>query len=111
MRTRGTAGRGIAVLAVVAGGLAATTTGAWADHSIVARVSMGPTGGNGPESAQFLASTPDGSHAFFTTAESLVAADSDGGETDIYERAGGQTSLVTDGAAAFSGLSTDQFFV
>ncbi|HEX8205441.1 MAG TPA: hypothetical protein VF587_05225 [Solirubrobacteraceae bacterium] len=37
---------------------------------------------------------------FFTTTESLVAADDDGGDPDVYERAGAAISLVTTGPAA-----------
>ncbi|MET0768920.1 MAG: hypothetical protein ABW081_03350, partial [Solirubrobacteraceae bacterium] len=63
-------------------------------------VSTGPEAG-GDHFAEFLATTPDGSHAYFQTDEGLVAADDDGAP-DIYERAGGVTTLVTTGPVTTS---------
>jgi hypothetical protein len=79
-----------------------------------ALVSTGPTGGNGPIDAFFADVSEDGARAFFTTAESLVATDSDS-VTDVYERAGGTTSVVSHGSgggngafnASFAAASTD----
>ena len=61
-------------------------------------VSTGSTGGNGNFDPTFLATSDDGTHVFFTTYESLVAADTDGAP-DIYERFGGTTTLVSTGPA------------
>ena len=57
-------------------------------------VSTGPNGGNGPYHAGGNLTTPDGSRFYFATMESLVAADTDA-QWDTYERAGGQTTLVS----------------
>ena len=107
MTSRGAARRGI-VVAVVAAGLAVAPTAAWADHSLVERVSTGPSGGNDLASADLVGITPDGAHAYFITSESLVAGDTDGGGRDLYDRSGGQTVLVTvgipDGASPFMEL-------
>jgi agmatine/peptidylarginine deiminase len=59
-------------------------------------VSIGPDGGNGPYGAQLSAASKDGAHAFITTRESLVAADTDA-SLDIYDRSGGTTTLVSTG--------------
>ena len=67
-----------------------------------ALVSTGPTGGNGPVDAFFADVSEDGARAFFTTAESLVATDSDS-VTDVYERAGGSTSVVSHGSSGGNG--------
>jgi hypothetical protein len=87
-------------------------TGALADHGIVDLTSTGPAGGNGPFST-YLVSQPllssternypaDGARAIFGTAESLVAADTDG-QVDLYERVGGTTNLVSTGPAGGNG--------
>jgi hypothetical protein len=57
-------------------------------------VSTGPEGGNGSGNAAFSRATPDGSHVFFLTPESLVAADSDS-QDDVYERTGSETTLIS----------------
>jgi hypothetical protein len=59
-------------------------------------VSTGPAGGNGGHDAFLTDASEDGAHIFFWTRESLVAADTDA-SIDIYERAGGTTSLVSTG--------------
>ena len=76
-------------------------------------VSTGPSGGNGPFSAAFSAASQDGSRVFFRTSESLVASDTDTGQ-DLYERAGGVTTLISTGpsgpgpsAVIFDAISTD----
>ena len=78
-----------------------------------ALVSTGPTGGNGPVDAFFADVSEDGARAFFITTESLVATDSDS-VTDVYERAGGSTSVVSRGSggngpfnASFAAASAD----
>jgi RTX calcium-binding nonapeptide repeat (4 copies) len=77
-------------------------------------VSTGPAGGNGSRAALFRGASADGTRVFFTTDESLVSADTDA-QTDVYERAGGQTTLLSTGPAGgngaahadFEGLSAD----
>jgi hypothetical protein len=77
-------------------------------------VSTGPAGGNGAFFAAFRGATPDGSHVFFETYEPLTAEDTDANQ-DVYDRSGGQTTLVSTGPAggngdvpaSFQGSSTD----
>ena len=56
-----------------------------------------PTGVPDPDSADasFRAISADGSRVFFETDQRLTADDTDTGRTDIYERAGGVTTLVS----------------
>ena len=64
--------------------------------------------------AHFAGASQDGTHVFIETVESLVAADTDS-STDVYERYGGGTSLLTNGTtggngaydAVFRGVSPD----
>jgi Tol biopolymer transport system component len=67
---------------------------------VTRQVSLGPTGGNDAYPALFEGASADGSRVFFSTAESLVAADTDL-RTDVYMRdlASGTTTLVSAGAA------------
>lgn len=77
-------------------------------------LSVGPGGGNGAHFVVADGVSADGGHVFFETAESLLAADTDS-ETDVYERAGETTTLVSVGpdggngawAAAYAGASDD----
>jgi hypothetical protein len=74
-------------------------------------VSTGPTGGNGPHDATFRGSSLDGARVFFQTNEALSASDTDA-SSDVYERLGGTTTLVSapgNGAfpATFEGNSGD----
>jgi hypothetical protein len=62
-------------------------------------VSAGSIGGNGSLDARFEATTPDGDHVVFSTAERLVAADTDS-SGDLYLRSGATTSLVSTGPTA-----------
>ncbi len=64
----------------------------------------GPTflisGGNaGTATASFAATSGDGAHVFFTTAEPLVAEDKDEAN-DVYEWSGGKLGLVSSAACA-----------
>jgi hypothetical protein len=100
-----------AVCLFVLGALALTAS---ANHSQTDLVSIGPDGGNGAFDAQYGGTSADGSHAYFTTTESLVSADTDS-STDVYERVGTTTTLVSTGPtggngafqARFAGVSTD----
>ena len=77
-------------------------------------VSTGPNGGNGNFFAAFEGTSDDGSHVFFVTAEALVNSDLDTVQ-DVYDRSGGQTTLVSTGPtdanlglpANFDGASAD----
>jgi hypothetical protein len=85
-----------------------------ADHNSVEQLSIGPAGGNGALAAAWAGASEDGSRAFFETSEQLVSADTDA-RTDVYQSAGGTTTLVSAGAiggngsfnAFFAGASSD----
>ena len=87
---------------------------AGANHSQTDLVSIGPTGGNGATGGNYGGSSADGSRVYFTTDESLVSADTDSSD-DVYERAGGTTTLISTGPingngahqASFAGVSAD----
>ena len=78
------------------------------------RVSRGQIKGNGPFDAFFADASSDGSRVFFFTDEKLVSGDTDA-FGDVYERAGGTTTRVSEGQvngngafdAFFSGASSD----
>ena len=72
------------------------------------RVSTGEINGNGSQSATLSRVSTDGARAFFHTLEQLVPADTDA-NTDVYERAGNRTNLITpgDAFASFSRSSDD----
>jgi hypothetical protein len=59
-------------------------------------VSTGPNGGNGAFSASEPTISADGSHVFFYTSEPLVSEETDD-SSDLYERFGGVTRLVSTG--------------
>jgi hypothetical protein len=65
-------------------------------------VSTGPSGGNGAFNAAFDAISADGARVLFDTAESLVPSDTDS-VTDLYQRAGGTTTLVSTGPSGGNG--------
>ena len=77
-------------------------------------ISTGPDGGNGEFDASPNGVSADGARVLFSTAESLVSADTDT-RIDVYERSGGQTTLISIGPnggngpfnASFEGVSTD----
>jgi hypothetical protein len=62
-------------------------------------ISTGPMGG-GTHQADCGGISADGSRVFFETTEQLVASDSDLGAQDVYERAGGTTTLLSTGLAS-----------
>lgn len=66
-------------------------------HNLTELVSTGPTGGDHSCNYCQVVSSPDASRVFFSTSESLVSADTDGGKLDVYLRAGGTTTLITNG--------------
>jgi hypothetical protein len=81
-------------------------------------VSTGPRGGQPGFDAEFAGASPDGSRVYFHTAEPLTADDTDLPETcpappvpsdpftncvDVYERAAGQTTLISTGPAKNAG--------
>lgn len=77
-------------------------------------VSAGQINGNGVLDATFAGASASGQRVWFTTTEKLAPADIDTA-TDIYERSGGETYLVSRGTingngnfnAAFRGASND----
>ncbi len=71
-------------------------------------VSTGSTGGNGAFDAQFQDVSKDGRRVFFETVERLTAADTDD-QRDVYERASGNTTLISTGPAGGNGPQ-DAFF-
>ncbi len=71
-------------------------------------ISTGPTGGNGPVDAEYMGASADGTRVFFGTYESLVSADADT-EGDVYERAGGQTTLISTGPTGGNGPNHSHF--
>ena len=85
-----------------------TASSASADHSSLEQVSTGPTGGNGSFGASLAGASADGSRVFFSTPEPLVSADTDT-FADIYERSGGQTTLVSTGPAGSTNVSPATF--
>ncbi len=101
-RTRGRGARwavvGIASF-LAAGGLASRAS---AEHSLLEHVSTGPAGGNGVSEPSFAGASVDGGHVFFITGDALVSADTDM-RSDVYERSGGQTTLVSTGPAGGNG--------
>ena len=78
------------------------------------QVSQGQINGNGGFDVYFEGTSSDGSKVFFWTDEQLVSGDTDS-EYDIYERSGGSTTQVSEGAingdgafaAFFRGASSD----
>jgi hypothetical protein len=81
---------------------------------IISLLSTGPNGGNAEKFSAFQGASADGSRVFFHTTDSLVAGDTDTMQ-DVYERAGGVTTLVSQGPesanapfpATYKGASRD----
>ena len=71
------------------------------------RISAGAVNGNGGFPVRFLDASDGLSRVFFETDEQLVAGDTDS-STDVYERAGGTTSLVS--AGEINGNKSDKVF-
>ena len=90
---------------VVIGALLATgalAAGAAGEHSVLELVSTGPAGGNGAPDSEFGGASSDGARVFFGTDESLVSTDTDT-QLDVYERSGGQTTLISTGPIGGNG--------
>lgn len=69
-----------------------------------ALVSTAPGTGNGARAATFAGASFDAARVYFETDERLLAADEDDA-TDVYERSGGTTSLISIGPAGGNGDS------
>jgi hypothetical protein len=67
------------------------------------------SGGNGSHSASFAAISQEGGRVFFQSSESLHAADTDPGASDVYERFGSTTNLISQGPAGGSGPHLSEF--
>ena len=98
-------------------------------NGVTTRLSLGPNGGNGVTDPVFRAVSDDGERVFFQTGEKLLASDTDGrchasaeqysNCSDVYERSGGTTTLVSasptstngDFVARFRGISKDGLHV
>jgi hypothetical protein len=94
-------------LLAVAGTLAAVialslATSASANHSVTELLSVGPSGGNGSFPAAYGGASAAGTRVFFTTAERLVAADTDNSQ-DVYQRLGTTTTLISTGTTGGNG--------
>jgi Ca2+-binding RTX toxin-like protein len=78
-------------------------------------LSTSPEAHGSPNSIYYAGSSADGSRVVLETDESLAAADLDEGSTDVYERAGGVTTMLSNGPlgaatgedAEFAGASAD----
>jgi hypothetical protein len=76
--------------------------------------SAGQINGNGALDPAFVGASADGVRVWFSTAEKLVPTDTDS-QSDVYQRSGGQTFLISRGAingsgnfaALFRGASSD----
>src|SRR5262249_32612481 len=84
------------------------TLTAQANHSLRSLVSAGQINGNGNYDATYGGVSADGTHAFFTTQEQLVAQDTDSSD-DIYERFNGTTTLVSAGQINGNGAFNANF--
>jgi hypothetical protein len=87
-------------------------------------VSTGPLGGKSGYNASFAGATPDGSHVYFHAGDPLVSEDTDLPSTcptpnngqpftncvDVYERSGGQTTLISTGPTKNAGDPTPARF-
>jgi hypothetical protein len=95
----------VSIAAVALGLLPAVTA---ANHSLTELQSTGPNGGNTAVSSQYRSSSADGTRVFFQSSESLVSADTDA-STDVYERSGGATTLLSTGPTGGNAAKTATF--
>lgn len=80
----------------------------WSEGAVTL-ASIGPEGGNGEVNVTYAGATPANDAVFFETSESLVSADADSSQ-DVYQRAGGVTSLVTAGEPGKGNLAVPASF-
>jgi hypothetical protein len=96
---------------------AAIPAGAFANHSQLSVKSIGPNGGNGATSVQYVGASADGRRVYFRTSEALVASDTDDCTPaglarpcfDIYERFGATTTLLSTGPNGGNGSNDADF--
>src|SRR4029079_744820 len=81
---------------------------ALAQHTKLSLESIGPGGGNGGQSANLVGATTGGKRAIVTTAEPLVAADTDS-SPDLYEHTGGGVTLLSTGLQGGNGAYPASF--
>ena len=74
-------------------------------HDLFQRVSAGQINGNAAFGSSLVDTSADGARAFFVTPEQLVGADADN-STDLYRRAGGETSVLSIGPVGGNGAFT-----
>jgi hypothetical protein len=72
----------------------------WGEGVEPSLVSTGPAGGNDVFTSHLAAVAEDAGHVFFTTRERLTADDNFATENDVYDHAGGETTLVSVGNSA-----------
>ena len=99
-------GAAVAIGAVLA--TAAFAASAPAEHNLLEQVSTGPSGGNGDIDVHFSAASADGAHVFFDD-ERGAGECRQRHAFDVYERSGGQTTLVSTGPAGGNGAFTATF--
>ena len=75
--------------------------------TLVSAPGVGASGSD--RDASFAGASSDGTRVFFNTLENLAGGDTDG-QGDIYERSGGQTTLVSSPGAGANGAAYDTSF-
>ena len=108
----------VALIVSIVAGVFVFAGGAGAVDGTLELVSQ-PSGVADPDAGddvRFYGASADGGRVFFVTRQKLTADDSDTGRDDVYERAGGVTTLVSQPSgvadpdtddAVFSGVSAD----
>jgi hypothetical protein len=102
---------GLAAVVAVAAGLLGSGGVAGAVDGTLELVSQ-PTGVADPDTnyAYFEGASADGGRVFFATTQKLTADDTDTGREDVYERAGGVTTLVSQPTGVADPDTADAFF-
>jgi hypothetical protein len=75
---------------------------------VTTQMTTGPTGGNGPDHATIAGASADGTRVFFGSNEQLVAADGDS-DSDVYQRSGHTTTLISTGPNGGNGVGFAEF--